>query len=92
MGPLEAGSLASCRTRESAQSSLWGATFRPSSNAAGSPAPQAPGACWRGEFSRQEDPLKKGMATHSSILAWRIPRTEKPGGLQSMGSQRVRHD
>ena len=40
----------------------------------------------------QEDPLAKGMATHSSILAWRIPRTEAPGGLQSMGLQRVRHD
>ena len=40
----------------------------------------------------QEDPLEKGMATHSSILAWRIPRTEEPGGLQSIGSQRVRHD
>jgi len=39
-----------------------------------------------------EDPLEKGMATHSSILAWRIPRTEKPGGLQSMGSQNIRHD
>ena len=39
-----------------------------------------------------EDPLEKGMATHSSILAWRIPRTEEPGGLQSMGSQRVGHD
>ena len=39
-----------------------------------------------------EDPLKKGMATHSSILAWRIPWTEKPGGLKSMGSQRVEHD
>ena len=38
-----------------------------------------------------EDPLKKGMATHSSILAWRIPWTEEPGRLQSMGSQRVRH-
>ena len=36
-----------------------------------------------------EDPLEKGMATHSSILAWRIPRTEKAGGLQSMGLQRV---
>ena len=35
----------------------------------------------------QEDPLEKGMATHSSILAWEIPRTEEPGGLQSMGSQ-----
>ena len=34
----------------------------------------------------QEDPLEKGMATHSSILAWRIPWTEEPGGLQSMGS------
>ena len=40
----------------------------------------------------QEDPLKKGMATHSSILAWRIPWTEEPGGLQSVGSQRVGHD
>ena len=39
-----------------------------------------------------EDPLEKGMATHSSILAWRIPRTEEPGGLQSIGLQRVRHD
>ena len=40
----------------------------------------------------QEDPLEKAMATHSSILAWRIPWTEKPAGLQSMGLQRVRHD
>ena len=39
-----------------------------------------------------EDPLEKGMATDSSILAWRIPWTEESGGLQSMGSQRVRHD
>ena len=39
----------------------------------------------------QEVPLEKEMATHSSILAWRIPRTEEPGGLQFMGSQRVRH-
>ena len=39
-----------------------------------------------------EVPLEKGMAIHSSILAWRIPWTEKPGGLQSMGSQRVRHN
>ena len=36
-----------------------------------------------------DDPLEKGMATHSSVLAWRIPWTEEPGGLQSMGSQRV---
>ena len=40
----------------------------------------------------REDSLEKEMATHSSILAWEIPWTEEPGGLQSMGSQRVRHD
>ena len=40
----------------------------------------------------QEDPLEEEMATHSSILAWEIPRTEEPGGLQYIGSQRVRHD
>ena len=39
-----------------------------------------------------EDPSEKGMATHSSILAWRIPWTEEPGRLQSMGLQRVGHD
>jgi len=39
-----------------------------------------------------ENPLEEGMATHSSILAWRIPWTEEPGGVQSMGSQRVAHD
>ena len=41
--------------------------------------------CW-------EDPLEKGMVTHSSILAWRVPWTEEPGRLQSIGSQRVGHD
>ena len=41
--------------------------------------------CW-------EDPLEEGRASHSKILAWRIPRTEKPGGLQSTGTQRVGHD
>ena len=40
----------------------------------------------------QEDPLEKEMTTQSSILAWRIPWTKDPGGLQSMGSHRVRHD
>ena len=39
-----------------------------------------------------DDPLEKGMATHSSILVWRIPWTEEPGGLQSMGSQGVGHN
>ena len=39
-----------------------------------------------------EDPLEKEMAIHSSIIAWKIPRTEEPGRLQSMGSQRVGHD
>ena len=40
----------------------------------------------------EEETLEKEMATHSSILAWKISQTEDPGGLQSMGSQRVRHD
>ena len=39
-----------------------------------------------------DDPLEKGMATHSSTLAWRIPWTEEPGGLQSVGLPAVRHD
>ena len=39
----------------------------------------------------QEDPLEEELATHSSILAWKIPWTEEPGGIQSMGLQRVRH-
>ena len=43
-------------------------------------------------FLGQEDPLEEGTAIHSGILAWRIPWTEEPGGLQSLGSQRVRHD
>ena len=46
----------------------------------------------RWEFLGQKDPLEEGMATLSSILAWRIPQTEEPGGLQSMGSQKVTHD
>ena len=46
---------------------------------------QVQSLCW-------EDPLEKEMATHSSILVWEIPWTEEPGGLQSMGLQRVRHD
>ena len=44
------------------------------------------------QFLGREDPLEKEMATHSSILAWRIPWTEEPGRLQSMGLQRVGHD
>ena len=44
-----------------------------------------------GSVPGQEDPLEKGMATHSSILAWEIPWTEVPAGLQSIGSQRVGH-
>ena len=43
-------------------------------------------------FLGWEDPLEKGIETHSSILAWRIPWMEEPGGLQSMGLQRVGHD
>ena len=44
------------------------------------------------QFLDEEDPLEKEMATYSSILAWKIPWSEDPGGLQSMGLQRVRHD
>ena len=44
------------------------------------------------QFLGWEDPLEKGMVTHSSILAWRIPWAQEPGGLQSMESQRVGHD
>ena len=44
------------------------------------------------QFLGGETPLEKGMATHSSILPWRIPWTEEPGRLQSMGLQRLRHD
>ena len=43
-------------------------------------------------FLGWEDPMEKGMATQSSALAWRIPWTDEPGGLQPMGSQRVGHD
>ena len=46
----------------------------------------------RVEFLGQEDPLEKGMATHSSTLAWKIPWTEELGRLLSMGLQRIRHD
>ena len=44
------------------------------------------------QFLGWEDPLEKGTAAHTIILAWKIPGTEEPGGLQSMGSQRVGHD
>ena len=52
-------------------------------------------SCNAGELGStlgQEDPMEKGMATHSSILTWRIPWTEEPGGLPSTGLQRVRHN
>ena len=52
------------------------------------PAKAAAQETWVPSLS-QEDPLEEGMATHSSILAWRIPWTEEPGGLQAMGSHRV---
>ena len=53
--------------------------------------PPAMQETWVSSLGR-EDPLEKGRATHSSILAWKIPWTEEPGGLQSMGLQRIRHD
>ena len=55
------------------------------------PAMQETWETWVQSLGR-EDPLEEGMATQSSILAWRIPGTEEPDGLQSMGSQRVGHD
>ena len=55
------------------------------------PAMQEPQETWV-QFLGQEDPLEEGMASHSSILAWRIPWTEEPGGLQSIGCQTVRHN
>ena len=55
------------------------------------PAMQEPQEPWVRSLG-QEDPLEKGMTTHSSILAWRIPWIEEPGGLQYIGSERVRHD
>ena len=50
-------------------------------------------AMWEDQFHSlgHKDPLKKGMATHSSVLAWTIPWTEEPGGLQSIGPQKVGH-
>ena len=53
--------------------------------------PPAMQETWVG-FLGLEDPLEEGMATHSGILAWRIPWTEEPGRLQSMGLHKVRHD
>ena len=52
--------------------------------------PPAMGETWVRSLD-WKDPLEEGMAAHSSVLAWRIPWTEEPGGLQSMGWQRVRH-
>ena len=55
------------------------------------PAMQETQETWVRSLS-QEDPLEKGMVTHSSVLAWRVSWTEEPGELQSIGSQRIRHD
>ena len=55
------------------------------------PAVQEPQEMWVQSLG-QEDPLEEDMKTHSRILAWRIPWTQKPGGLQSIGSQKVGHD
>ena len=78
------GTILGIRESESlSQSSL---TLR---NPTGS-SPQAPLSM--AQVLGREDPLEKGMATHSSILTWRIPGTEEPGRLQSMGSQRVGHN
>ena len=64
----------------------------PTSGASGKEAANEGGMRDVGSIPGPEDPLEEGMATHSSILAWRIPWTEKPGGLQSTGLQRAGHD
>ena len=56
------------------------------------PPPNAGDAETQVRFLGQEDPLEEEMASHPSILAWKIPWTEEPGRIQSMGSQRVRHN
>ena len=68
---------------------IWG--FPGGSAVKNSPAMQEPQETWFQSLS-QEDPLEKGTAIHSSILAWRIPWTEEPRRLQSIGPQRVGHD
>ena len=68
---------------------LWG--FPSSSSVKNPPAMQEPREM-QVQSLGPEDPLEEGLATHSSILAWRIPRTEGPSGLQPIGSQRVGHD
>ena len=65
--------------------------FSGSSAVKKSPAVREPRVTWV-QSLRQEDPLEEGMAPYSSILVWRIPRTEEPGGPQSMGSQTVGQD
>ena len=64
----------------------------PSGSAVKNPSANAGDAGDAGWILSQEDKLKEEMATHSSILAWEIPWTEEPGGLQSKGLQRVRHN
>ena len=84
--------------RRAGPRSTWGSSFPDGSSGyprgsvvKNSPAMQE--SQERGVYSLGwEDPLEEGMATHSSILAWRIPQTEEPGGLQPIGSQRVGHD
>ena len=70
---------------------IWAMKFPDDSAVKNPPAVQETQETWVPTLG-WEDPLDEGMATHSSILAWRIPWTEKPGRLQSTGSQRVGHD
>ena len=84
--------------RRAGPRSTWGSSFSGGSSGApgGSGVKNLPAVqeSWEREVHSLgwEDPLEEDMATHSSILAWRIPWTEEPGGLQSMGSQRVGHE
>ena len=84
--------------RRTGPRNIWGSSFPDGSSGypSGSVVKNSPAmqeSQERGVHSQGwEDPLEEGMATHCSILAWRIPRTEEPGGLQPIGSQRVGHD
>ena len=70
---------------------MKGESFPGGSTVKNLPAMQETPETWVRSLSG-EDPLEEGMATHSSILAWRIPWTEEPGGLESIGSKRAGHD
>ena len=89
--PGRGHSAAGIRFQSMSEHEAESSSFPSGSVAKNLPAVQETWETWVRSLS-QEDPLEEEMATHSSILARKIPQTEKPGGLQSTGSQRVGHD